>query len=371
MIHVMTVVGTRPELIRLSVLIPKLDKWFKHTLVHTGQNYDFELNQVFFEDLTLRQPDVHLDAAGKNYAETIAGILLKGDELLRQKKPDAILILGDTNSALIAIVAKRQGIPIFHMEAGNRCFNSEVPEEINRKIVDHIADVNLPYSRIAREYLLREGVHPQSIICTGSPMKEVLERFAEKTSRSDVLGRLNIKKDSFFLVSCHREENVDSIEELRSFVELLRWLIDRFQLPVVLSAHPRTRSRLERYGFQTPSGVQLMPPFSFTDYVKLQTDSYVVLSDSGTITEEAALLRFRAINIRRSHERPEGMEAGVLPLCGFSKEKIEAGIALATSEDGIHRQSYNVPTDYVRSDCSNIVINAILSYYKNSTHLAK
>jgi UDP-N-acetylglucosamine 2-epimerase (non-hydrolysing) len=368
-IHVMTVVGTRPELIRLSVLIPKLDRFFRHTLVHTGQNYDYELNEIFFRDLSLRTPDIHLGAAGSNYAETISNVITRGDAVLRELKPDAVLILGDTNSALVALPAKRLSIPIFHMEAGNRCFNTRVPEEINRKIIDHLSDINLPYTSIAREYLLREGIDPQTVICTGSPLPEVLSYFAEKISNSNVLDGLTLKKGQYFLVSAHREENVDSAEGINEFVEMLSWLRDEYKLPVILSTHPRTRERLLRYEIECPEGVRFMPPFSFTDYIKLQQNALAVLSDSGTITEESAILRFPAVNIRRSHERPEGMASGVLPLCGFNLTKIKAGLSLAQSRENIRRTSYETPPDYKSGDCSNVVINTILSYYTGSTHI--
>jgi len=367
-IRVMTVVGTRPELIRLSVLIPKLDRFFDHKLVHTGQNYDFELNQVFFEDLGLRAPDVFLDAAGDGYAQTIARVIERGSKVIRELRPQALLVLGDTNSALVAIVAKREHIPVFHMEAGNRGFNDEVPEEINRRIVDHIADINLPYTAIAREYLLREGLHPQRVVCSGSPMAEVIQHYRSRIEQSTVCQRLNLQPQEYFVLSAHREENVDSVDRLEALKDLLELLSERYKLPIVFSIHPRTRARLTTFKIDLPPSVKLFPPFGFIDYMKLQLCSKAVFSDSGTITEESALLRFNAVNLRRCHERPEGMSSGVLALTGFNGDKVMTALEIINAGLGIQRESFKLPEDYEHSDFSNIVLNTVLSYFSDTSH---
>lgn len=365
----MTIVGTRPELIRLSRVIAKLDAYCQHTLVHTGQNYDYELNTVFFEELGIRTPDVFLNAAGASAVETIANVLLTIDPVLERFKPDAVLILGDTNSALAAIAAKRRKIPIFHSEAGNRCFDLRVPEEINRKIVDHIADIHLPYSDIARSYLLREGIAPDTIIKTGSPMREVLEFYAPKIAQSDVLQRLNLTPEQYFLVSVHREENVDVSEKMQQFFDLLNALIDRYALPVIVSTHPRTQKRIHDLGLNAHPKIVFSKPFSFIDYIQLQTHAKVVLSDSGTITEESSILNFPALNLRVAHERPEGFEQAAVMMVGLNVERvIDAVEILAKQTRGTERQ-LNMVEDYAVANVSDKVLRILLSYtdYVNQT----
>ena len=323
MLKVMTIVGTRPEIIRLSRVIEKLDRHADHVLVHTGQNYDYELNEVFFDQLGIRRPDNFLEAAGENAAETIGKVIIAADKVLEQERPEALLLLGDTNSALAAIAAKRRKVPIFHMEAGNRCFDFRVPEEINRRIVDHIADINLTYSQIAREYLLREGLPPDQVICTGSPMREVLEHYRAGIVASDVLSRLSLTKQRYFVVSAHREENVDSPANLQRLFDILDMLAQRHGDPVIVSTHPRTRKRMEALGLQADSRVQFCKPFGFLDYVQLQRCARAVLSDSGTITEESSILNFPALNLREVHERPEGFEEAAVMMVGLDRERVE------------------------------------------------
>lgn len=367
-LKVMTIVGTRPEIIRLSRTIAKLDQYCDHVLVHTGQNYDYELNQIFFDDLGIRAPDIFLECAGATAAETIAQVIAKSDVVLAEQKPDALLILGDTNSAMAAISAKRRKIPIFHMEAGNRCFDLRVPEEINRKIVDHIADVNLPYSDIAREYLLREGLKPDFIVKTGSPMDEVLAFYAEKIERSDVLTRLNVAEDKFFLVSVHREENVDSERNIRRYVQVLGAIADKFQLPIIVSTHPRTRKKIDSMQLTFHPLVQLLKPLGFSDYVKLQTAAKVVLSDSGTITEESSIMNFPALNIREAQERPEGFEEGAVMFTGMNPERIIQAIDVLACQGRGSVRTLNVVNDYVAPNVSEKVVRTIMSYvdYVNS-----
>ena len=361
-LRVMTIVGTRPEIIRLSRTIAKLDKYFDHTLVHTGQNYDYELNQIFFDDLGVRAPNVFLECAGVTPADTIAQVISKSDGVFTKHQPDALLILGDTNSAMAAIPAKRRRIPIFHMEAGNRCFDLRVPEEINRKIVDHISDINMPYSDIAREYLLREGVRPELIVKTGSPMDEVLEYYREKISASDVLSRLLLKVEEYFLVSVHREENVDSAVNIREFVKTLSVLAERYGLPIVVSTHPRTRKKIDELELKFHPLVQLQKPLGFSDYIKLQLHAKVVLSDSGTITEESSILNFPAINIRDAHERPEGMEEAAVIFTGMNSDRVLQAVELCETQGrGTDRGLCRVK-DYVAPNVSEKVIRTILSY---------
>ncbi|CTS67013.1 TPA: non-hydrolyzing UDP-N-acetylglucosamine 2-epimerase [Escherichia coli] len=361
-LKVMTIVGTRPEIIRLSRTIAKLDEFFDHVLVHTGQNYDYELNQIFFDDLEIRAPDVFLECAGGNAAETMAQVISKSDRVLSELKPDALLILGDTNSALAAISAKRKKIPIFHMEAGNRCFDLRVPEEINRKIVDHISDVNMPYSDIAREYLLNEGIKPDLIVKTGSPMDEVLRHYQNKIQASDVLSRLSLSKSEYFLVSVHREENVDSTKNIYSYVEVLNILANKYQYPIIVSTHPRTRKKIESLNLCFHPLVNLLKPLGFSDYVRLQMDAKVVLSDSGTITEESSILNFPAINIREAQERPEGLEEGSVMFTGMSVDRILQAIKILETQSRGNKRLINQVKDYIAPNVSDKVIRTILSY---------
>lgn len=323
-LRVMTVVGTRPEIIRLACVLKKLDQSnaIDHILVHTGQNYDYELNEVFFEDLELRKPDYFLNAAGKNATETAGLILINIDSVLEEVKPDAFLVLGDTNSCLCAIAAKKRRIPIFHMEAGNRCFDQRVPEETNRKIVDHTADINLTYSDIAREYLLAEGLRPDRIIKTGSPMFEVLNDYMPKVEKSQILEKLDLKKNNYFVVSAHREENIASEEKFFNLVEILNSIAEKYNMPIVVSTHPRTRKMIEKHGIEFHQNVKLMKPMGLSDYLALQINSYAVLSDSGTISEESSILNFKALNIREAHERPEAMEEASVMMVGLNPERV-------------------------------------------------
>lgn len=361
-IKVMTVVGTRPEIIRLSRVIAKLESTTDHLLVHTGQNYAFELSEIFFKELELKQPDYYLGAAGRTAAETIGQIIQRIDPILEKERPEALLVLGDTNSCLSVIPAKKRHIPIFHMEAGNRCFDERVPEEINRKIVDHVADINMPYSSIAREYLIREGIPPDRIIKTGSPMREVLDYYAPKIEASEVLEKLNLEPFDYYLVSSHREENVDSEKNLRKLVEILEGMSKEFGKRVIVSTHPRTRNRLEKLGMTSITGVEFMPPFGYFDYVKLQKNAIAVLSDSGTITEESSILNFPALNIREAHERPEGMEEAAVMMVGLEKERVfQALEILKKQERGKKRTLKEVP-DYLANNVSEKVVRIIISY---------
>ncbi len=359
---VMTVVGTRPEIIRLSRVIAALERYTRHILVHTGQNYDYELIQIFFDDLELRAPDHFLDAAGKTPAETVGLIIAKVDEVLAGEKPDAVLILGDTNSCLAAYPAKRRKIPVFHMEAGNRCFDQRVPEEINRKIVDHISDINMPYSSIGREYLLREGLPPDRVIKTGSPMYEVLHYYLPKIERSAVLEALSLKPLDYFVLSCHREENVDDEVNFRGLIEVLKGLVDFSGKRIVMTTHPRTRKRIEQEGIELPPLVELQKPFGLIDYVKLQMNARAVLSDSGTITEESSILNFPALNIRQAHERPEGMEEGAVMMVGLQWPRIQEGLAILEGQTRGAERSLRLVRDYDVPNVSEKVVRIILSY---------
>ena len=361
-LKVMTIVGTRPEIIRLSRLIPKLDQHCDHVLVHTGQNYDYELNEVFFRDLGIRKPDTFLEAAGATAAETIGQVIMTADKAMEQHQPEALLLLGDTNSALAAIAAKRRKIPIFHMEAGNRCFDSRVPEEINRRIVDHTADIHLPYSEIAREYLLREGLPPDQVIKTGSPMREVIEHYMPGIEASDVLMRLGLTKQHYFVVSSHREENVDSPENLQKLFDILNALAERYQEPVIVSTHPRTRKRMDVLGLTANPLVQFLKPFGFLDYVKLQTQARTVFSDSGTITEESSILNFPALNMREVHERPEGFEEAAVMLVGLSLDRVLQSLAILESQPRGEQRSLRLVNDYMPSNVSEKVLRIIQSY---------
>ena len=360
-LKIMTVVGTRPEIIRLSAVINKLDKSeaIEHILVHTGQNYDYELNEVFFEDFKLKKPDYFLNSAVGTAIETIGNILINIERVIDKENPDAFLILGDTNSCLTAIAAKRRHIPIFHMEAGNRCFDQRVPEETNRKIVDHIADINLTYSDIAREYLLREGLLPDRVVKTGSPMYEVIKSKLDDINNSDVLNKLNLEKGKYFVVSAHREENISSETNFMNLVESLNAIADKYNFPVIISTHPRTRKMIEEKGIKFNPLVNLLKPLGFNDYVKLQIESKAVLSDSGTISEESSILKFRALNLREAHERPEAMEEASVMMVGLKKERILQGLEiLETQEKDTLREVY----DYSMPNVSDKVLRIILSY---------
>jgi UDP-N-acetylglucosamine 2-epimerase len=362
MLKVMTIVGTRPEVIRLSRVIDKLDRHCDHVLVHTGQNFDYELNEIFFVELGIRRPDVFLDAAGTTAAETIGNVIIAADRVLRERRPDALLLLGDTNSSLAAISAKRLKIPIFHMEAGNRCFDFRVPEEINRRIVDHIADINLPYSSIARDHLLREGLPPECIITTGSPMREVIEHNWEKIRGSDVLTRLKLSEQRYFLVSLHREENVDAPDSLRGLLELLSHLAEKYVVPVVVSTHPRTRQRIDAQGLSVHPGVLLHKPFGFCEYVNLQINARAVLSDSGTITEESSILNFPALNLREVHERPEGFEEASVMMAGLDADRVDQALGVLAEQKRGADRSLRMVKDYEPTNVSDKVLRIILSY---------
>jgi len=361
-LKVMTILGTRPEIIRLSRVMAALDRFTDHIVVHTGQNYDFELNQVFFDDLELRPPDHYLGAAGQTAAETIGQVIIAVDRVLGEIKPEAVLILGDTNSCLAAIPAKRRRIPIFHMEAGNRCFDMRVPEEINRRIVDHVADINLPYSAISRDYLLREGLPPDRVVTTGSPMFEVLHHYMPKIERSEVLARLGLEPDGYFLVSCHREENVDSERNFAGFVEIVNNLARTFGKRVIVTTHPRTRKRVEAEGVVLDPLVELHKPFGFTEYVALELRAVATLSDSGTITEEASILNLRALNIRDAHERPEGMEEAAVMMTGLNWSRVQQGLEILASQPRGGTRVLRIVRDYDVPNVSEKVVRIILSY---------
>ena len=362
MLKVMTIVGTRPEVIRLSRVIALLDMHCDHVLIHTGQNYDYELNEVFFRELGIRKPDLFLETAGKNSAQSIGNIIISVDEVLEIYRPEALLILGDTNSCLAAIAAKRKKIPIFHMEAGNRCFDFRVPEEINRKIVDHISDINLTYSDIAREYLLREGFPPDQIIKTGSPMKEVLDFYKTDIDGSEVLSKLGLTSKNYFVVSAHREENVDSTNNLTNLIATLNLMAERFNKKIIFSTHPRTRKKLESLSLATNSLIQFCKPFGFLDYVKLQCEAICTLSDSGTITEESSILNFPALNLREVHERPEGFEEGAVIMVGNSFDRIIQGLEIMRSQNRGVMRDINIVNDYDVQNVSIKVLRIIQSY---------
>lgn len=364
-LKVMTVVGTRPEIIRLSRVLAALDASdaVEHIIVHTGQNYDYELNQIFFEDLGLRKPDYFLEAAGKTATETVGNILIKIDPLLEETQPDAFLVLGDTNSCLCAIPAKKRHIPIFHMEAGNRCFDQRVPEETNRKIVDHTADVNLTYSDIAREYLLREGLPADRIIKTGSPMYEVLNHYLPEIEASDVLAKLGLEERKFFVVSSHREENINNERNFRGLMESLNTIAEQYGYPVIVSTHPRTRNMLDKMQIEMRPEIQFLKPLGFHDYNALQMRSYAVLSDSGTISEESSILNFRALNIRQAHERPEAMEEASVMMVGLSPERVLQGLTqVLRQEVGEKKRNFRQVADYSMPNVSEKMVRIILSY---------
>lgn len=368
-LKVISVVGTRPEIIRLSRVLTKLDEYCEHVIVHTGQNYDFELNEVFFNDLSVRRPDYFLNAAGKNAAETIGQIIINIDQALEEIQPDAMLVLGDTNSCLAAIPAKRRKIPIFHMEAGNRCFDQRVPEETNRRIVDHTADINLTYSSIARDYLLAEGLPADRIIKTGSPMFEVLNHYMPQIDSSDVLIRLGLEKGQFFVVSAHREENVDSPKQLLKLAETLNTVAAHYGLPVIVSTHPRTRKRIEAQGIAFHDNIQLLKPLGFHDYNHLQKNAKVVLSDSGTINEESSIMNFPALNMREAHERPEGMEEASVMMVGLDVERVMQALQVLETQPCGNERLLRLVSDYSMPNVSDKMIRIIHSYtdYVNRT----
>ena len=360
MLKVVTIVGTRPEIIRLSRIIPKLDKFFDHTLIHTGQNFDYELNEIFFKDLEIREPDVFLNIKKDTPMETISGVIEKVDSVLENINPDAVLILGDTNSSLSAIPAKRRKIPIFHMEAGNRCFDFRVPEEINRRIVDTISDINLTYSEIARQYLISEGFEKNRIINTGSPMKEVLDYYSDKILKSNILKDLDIAKNEYFLISSHREENLDDINNFNKFPNIFNTLADEFNIPVIVSTHPRTRKKFKDTKIDFSKKVKFLPPFSFTDYCYLQLNSRCVLSDSGTITEESSILNFPALNLRVSHERPEGLEEAAVMSVGLSINKIKNALNILKNQSRGNKRDLKIVKDYDVDNVSEKIVRIIL-----------
>lgn len=367
---VMTIVGTRPEIIKLSRVIAELDRHVTHVLVHSGQNYDHELNGIFFTELGIRKPDYFLEAVGKSVALTIGNVIAKADDVLEKEQPDALLLLGDTNSCLSAIAAKRRKIPIFHMEAGNRCFDLRVPEEINRKIVDHISDINMTYTEHARRYLLAEGLRPETVMKTGSPMKEVLSHHREQIDASEVLTRLELRRGEYFVVSAHREENVDNETNFSNLLQSLSAIAKRYDKPVIVSTHPRTRNRLEAIGTaDLDSRISFMKPLGFPDYVKLQMNAACVISDSGTITEESSILGFPAVTIRQAHERPEGMDEGTLIMCGLEAESVLKSIEVVTSQFAVSASRFRTVADYDVDNVSHKVLRIILSYteYVNRT----
>ena len=363
-LRVMTVVGTRPEIIRLSRVLSALDasEAVEHIIVHTGQNYDYELNQIFFEDLGLRKPDYFLEAAGKTATETVGNILIKIDPLLEELKPDAFLVLGDTNSCLCAIPAKKRHIPIFHMEAGNRCFDQRVPEETNRKIVDHTSDINLTYSDIAREYLLREGLPADRIIKTGSPMFEVLNHYLPEIEASDVLNKLNLEEGKFFVVSSHREENINSEKNFRGLMTSLNAIAEKYHYPIIVSTHPRTQNMIDKMQIEMRPEIQFLKPLGFHDYNALQKRAYAVLSDSGTISEESSILNFRALNIRQAHERPEAMEEASVMMVGLSPERILQGLTQVLQQKVGKERNFRPVSDYSMPNVSEKVVRIIISY---------
>lgn len=361
-LKVMTIVGTRPEIIRLSRVIAKLDQYCDQCLVHTGQNYDYELNEIFFEQLEIRKPNVFLEASGATASETIGQIIIAADRVMREHRPEAILLLGDTNSCLAAIAAKRLKIPVFHMEAGNRCFDFRVPEEINRRIVDHVSDIHLTYSTIARDYLIDEGISPDQIIKTGSPMREVIEYYREGIERSQILSQLSLRKGKYFVMSAHREENVDTSEKLLKITDIAQQLTEKFDLPVIVSTHPRTRDRLENLDFGENESIRFMKPFGFLDYVHLQMHSKAVLSDSGTITEESSILNFPALNLREVHERPEGFEEASVMLVGLSLERILQGLEILDGQSRGANRQLSMVADYATNNVSDKVLRIIQSY---------
>lgn len=373
MLKVMTIVGTRPELIKMSRVIAELDTHTNHVLVHTGQNYDYELNQVFFDDLSIRKPDYFLEAAGSNAAQTISQVIAKADEVLEKESPDALMLYGDTNSCLAILSAKRRKIPIFHMEAGNRCFDQRVPEELNRKVVDHLSDINMVLTEHARRYLLAEGLRPELIFKTGSHMPEVLAHYWPKIEQSDVLTQMGLAPKAYFLVSAHREENVDNQEALKALLNTLHRLVEEYSLPVIVSTHPRTRKRLEQVGYETSDDkIVFCKPFGFCDYIQLQRQAFCILSDSGTITEEASLMNLPAVTLRNAHERPEGMDVGTLVMSGLTSDRVIESVKMVVTQSSAKRTSETseldnqrpvLPVaDYENPNVSTQVVRIVLSY---------
>jgi UDP-N-acetylglucosamine 2-epimerase (non-hydrolysing) len=363
MLKVMTIVGTRPELIKMSRVIVALDRYMKHILVHTGQNYDYELNQIFFEDLEIRKPDYFLEAVGENAAQTIAQVIQKADAVMEREKPDAVMLYGDTNSCLAVIAAKRRKIPVFHMEAGNRCFDQRVPEELNRKVLDHLSDINLVLTEHARRYLIAEGIRPETIIKTGSHMREVVDHYLPKIEASDVVSRLSLQARKYFLVSAHREENVDSRSALEDLLDTLNALAARYNFPILVSTHPRTRKRLEELDVSSLNPhIKFAKPFGFFDYVKLQMDAFCVLSDSGTITEETSLLNLCAITIRNAHERPEGMDVGTVIMSGLKKDRVMEAVEIVTSQYQEAGRAVLPVADYENPHVATQIVRIVESY---------
>ena len=362
---VMTIVGTRPEIIKLACVIKELDKYTEHILVHTGQNYDYELNEIFFKEMNIRKPDIYMNAAGNDAAETIGNVIKISDKLMKEHCPDAILLYGDTNSCLSVISAKRNKIPIFHMEAGNRCFDERVPEEINRKIVDHLSDINMTLTEHARRYLIDEGIRPETIIKTGSSMKEVLRENADSIEKSNILEQLNLKKKQYFVLSVHREENVDNPVNFKNMMSSINKIAALYKMPIIFSAHPRTRKKIEEGHYQFHELVKYMKPLGFADYNKLQKNAFCVISDSGTITEESSVMGFPAVTVRQAHERPEGMDEGTLIMCGLEEDDVLSAINVVTTQFFTPR----VVSDYNVENVSSKVVRIILSYtsYINRT----
>ncbi len=375
MFRIMTIIGTRPELIKMSRVIAEFDLHTQHILVHTGQNYDYELNQVFFDDLGIRKPDYFLEAVGDNAAQTIARIIEKADEVIEKEKPDAVMLYGDTNSCLSVIAAKRRKIPVFHMEAGNRCFDQRVPEELNRKVLDHLSDINFVLTEHARRYLIAEGIRPETIIKTGSHMGEVLDFYMPKIKKSDVMARMNLEPGKFFIVSAHREENVDTPQNLIDMLETLNALAEQYNYPVIVSTHPRTRKRLDELNLgKLNPNIQFLKPFGFCDYIKLQMEAFCVISDSGTITEEASLLNLPAITIRNTHERPEGMDVGTLIMSGLKKDRVLEAINVIVKQHKKNSRVVSAVADYERSSSvSKQILRVVMSYvdYINRTVWSK
>ena len=369
-LKVMTIVGTRPEIIKLSRVMAELEEHVKHVIVHTGQNYDYELNEIFFKELGIRKPDYFLDSVGPTLAATIGNIIAKADEVMEKEKPDCILLYGDTNSCLSVMAAKRRKIPVFHMEAGNRSFDQRVPEELNRKVVDHLSDINMTLTEHARRYLVAEGIRPETVIKTGSPMKEVLAYYMPKILKSGVLKRLKLKKNAYFVVSTHREENIDSPENFRNLLESLNALAKKYSMPVIVSTHPRTRKKLEELGMKgLDKRISFLKPLGFYDYVKLQLSAFCVVSDSGTITEESTILNIPAVTIRQAHERPEGMDEGTLIMCGLKTERVLESVAVVVKQHSAAKRQFRLVPDYDVDNVSKKVLRIILSYtdYVNRT----